>query len=649
MTALQFRVLGPLEVRRNGSPVPIAAPKQRALLGLLLLHANEPVSQDELIDQLWGDRAPPTARASLQNQVYALRKLLGPETLERDARGYVIHVEPGELDLEQFERLVTEAHRCEPKERAAKLREALALWRGPPLVESPLEPFMQPEIARLEEAWLTALESRVDAELALGLHGDLASELTTLVERYPLRERIWGQLMLALYRGGRQADALAAYRRAHHAFVDELGVEPGVDLRELHRAILVQDAALDDSEHRIGWTLERAAAILPWSPHERAESLYEYALALYRTGEPRRALSSLEAAVRMAAAAGDESVEDRARLYLSYFSQWTQGKSQLEFLTEAERASERFEERSDGKGLAVALRHRYQTLSALGRADEAAELALRAAELAAERDDSLEEAAALVNRAEALANGSTSVERAIRECEEMLEAGLRRDLWSPPPLPLRLLAALGSLYAQAGRIEDARGVLQQAVDQARQGGLLWFLAGMTFELGEAEFIVGNLAEAAGHMRSAHALVETEDDHVFKPQLAGELACVLALSGDAGEARQLALDARAISSGDFALEVLWRRALALVAASEGQFKEARMLSDEARARANASDWLTFRGQTLEEAARVRELSGDSVGATTALEEALAAYEQKGNVAGAQRVRSRLGGARCGDDA
>ena len=170
----------------------------------------------------------------------------------------------------------------------------------------------------------------------------------------------------------------------------------------------------------------------------------------------------------------------------------------------------------------------------------------------------------------------------------MLEAGLRRDLWSSPPRPLRLLAALGSLYAQAGRIGDARGVLQQAIDQARQGGLLWFLAGMTFELGAAEFVVGNLAEAAAHMRSAHALVETEDDHVFKTGLAGELACVLALSGDAGEARQLALDARAISSGDFALEVLWRRALALVAASEGQFKEARMLSDEARARANASD-------------------------------------------------------------
>ena len=377
--------------------------------------------------------------------------------------------------------------------------------------------------------------------------------------------------------------------------------------------------------------------------------MYEYALALYRTGEPRRGLSSLEAAVRMAAAAGDESVEDRAHLYLSYFSQWTQGKSQLEFLTEAERASERFEKRGDGKGLAVALRHRYQTLSALGRADEAAELALRAAELAVERDDSFEEAAALANRAGALADGSTSVNRAIHECEEMLEAGLPRDLWNSPPRPLRLLAALGSLYAQAARIEDARGILQQAIDQARQGGLLWFLAGMTFELGEAEFVVGNLAEAADHMRSAHALVETEDDHIFKTGLACELACVLALSGDAGEARQLALDARAISSGDFALEVLWRRALALVAASEGQFTEARMLSDEARTRANASDLLTFRGQTLEEVARIRELSGDSAGATTALEEALTAYEQKGNTAGAQRVRSRLGGARRCDDA
>ncbi len=641
MAVLQFRVLGPLEVCREGEPIAIPAPKQRALLGLLLLHANEPVSQDELIDQLWGDPPPRTARASLQNQVHALRKLLGAETVERQSGGYVIHVEPGELDLDHFERLVAEARRCDPKERAAKLREALALWRGAPLVESPSAPFMQPEIARLEEARLTALESRVDAELALGLHGNLASELHTLAERYPLREKIWGQLMLALYRGGRQADALETYTRARDTLVDELGVEPGVELRELQRAILMQEATLDDAEHRPGDTLERAAELLPWSPHERAESLYEYALALYRTGERRRALSTLEAAARMAASAGDISVEERARLYLLFFSQWTEGMGQLEFLGEAERASERFEERGDGEGLAVAFRHRYQTLGNLGRSDEAAELAKRAAELAAERGDRFEEAAALMNRGEALASGSKSVERAIAECEGILEDGSRRDLWSPAPLPLRLFLALGTLYAQAGRIEDARVMLHDAGERARKSGLMWFLAGSIAELGEAELIAGNLAAAADHLRSSHSLLETEEDRLMKPEIAASLACVLAQVGETGTAKTLALDARAVSSGGFALEVLWRRALTLVAASERHFEEALRLSDEARARADASDWLTFRGQTLEEAASVRRLSGDAKGEARALRGALELYEKKGNVPGAQRVSGSLG--------
>ena len=167
MAALDFRVLGPLEVRRDGQPIAIPAPRQRALLGLLLLHANEPVSQDELIDQLWGEDAPPTARASLQNQVHALRGLLGAATLERKHRGYVLHVEPGELDLERFERLVAQARGAEPREKARKLRAALALWRGPPLVEFPTEPFAQFEITRLEEERLTALEDRIDVDLAL--------------------------------------------------------------------------------------------------------------------------------------------------------------------------------------------------------------------------------------------------------------------------------------------------------------------------------------------------------------------------------------------------------------------------------------------------------------------------------------------------
>lgn len=642
MASLDFRVLGPLEVRRNGQPIAIAAPRQRALLGLLLLHANDPVSQDELIEQLWGEDAPPTARASLQNQVHALRRLLGAETLERKHGGYVLHVEPGELDLERFERLVAQARSAEPREKARKLRAALALWRGPPLVEFPTQPFAQFEITRLEEERLTALEDRIDVDLALGEHANLVPELESLVERYPLRERIWGQLMLALYRIGRQGDALAAYRRAHQTFVDELGGEPGVALRELQRAILVQDAALDDPGRQLGWTLERAAALLPVSGLERAESLYEYALALYRIGEQRRAISMLEAAARTAETAGDVSVAERARLYLGYFSMWTEGASQAEFLVEAERAAERFEAHGDRDGLALALRHQYQTLFALGRADDAARLALQAATLASDVGDTYEEAAALMNRAEGLAFGSTPVDEAIAECEAVLADGERRGIWDPPPLPLRLLYALGSLYGQAGRTEEARAILERAIVEARRAGLLWYLAGLTRELGEVELIAGNLAGAAENMRAAYSLIETEEDQVMRSGIAAELACVLALGGDVQEARELALAARAMSTGDWFAEVCWRRALALVAAREGDIDEALRLFDEARTRAVASDWLTFRGQTLEEGAFVRGLADDASGRLDALQEALAIYERKGNLVGAERVRGTLTG-------
>ena len=151
MTALEFRVLGPLEVRRNGELVAIPAPRQRALLGLLLVRANEPVSQSELIDELWGEDAPPTARASLQNQVHALRRILGPEVLERQTAGYVMHVESEQLDLARFEGLVLEARGAGSRERAARLRKALSYWRGPALVELPDAPFSQNEINRLEE------------------------------------------------------------------------------------------------------------------------------------------------------------------------------------------------------------------------------------------------------------------------------------------------------------------------------------------------------------------------------------------------------------------------------------------------------------------------------------------------------------------
>lgn len=548
VASLDFRVLGPLEVRREGELVRIPAPRQRALLGFLLLRANEPVPQEELIDQLWGESAPPTARASLQNQVHALRKLLGPEALERQPGGYVLHVEAGELDLERFERLVAEARRAEPKEKAAKLRTALALWRGAALVEFPSEPFAQPEITRLEEERLTALEDRIDVDLELGEDAALVPELESLVDRYRLRERVWGQLMLALYRAGRQADALAAYRRAHHTFVDELGVEPGVALRELQRAILVQDPALDDAEHRPGWTLERAASILPWHPHERAESLYEYGLALMRTGETRRAVSTLEAAARTAAAEGDVEIRDRARLYLSYLSIWTEGKSPLVHLAEAERAAQLFEERGDSKGLGVALRHRYDMLRNSGRADEAAQVALRGAEVAAVNGDKWLEAKCLSSRAEHLAVGSTPVEQALGYCEDLRSREEWNDEWSAPLLQAQMWAGLGLLYAQAGRVDEARSLGEHAVTRARRASLLWLLLHAITWRAEVELIAGDLGEAASLLRSAYAVSETEDEKVLTPGIAAWLACALALSGDSDEAARLASSARRDGSG-----------------------------------------------------------------------------------------------------
>jgi DNA-binding SARP family transcriptional activator len=243
---MQFRILGPLEVADGEALLPLAGAKQRALLALLLLRANEAVSTDRLIEELWGERSPDSGRTALQVRVSQLRKALGRagELVVTRAPGYVLRLDPEQLDLYRFERLVGEADMAEPALAAGKLREALALWRGPPLADLAYESFAQPAIRRLEELRLGTLEKRVDADLALGRHGDLVGELETLVAEHPLRERLRSQLMLALYRCGRQADALAAYQSARRALVEQLGIEPSPPLRELEQAILRQDPVL---------------------------------------------------------------------------------------------------------------------------------------------------------------------------------------------------------------------------------------------------------------------------------------------------------------------------------------------------------------------------------------------------------------------
>jgi DNA-binding SARP family transcriptional activator len=242
---LEFRLLGPLEVLADGEPVSLPRKKQRALLALLLLRAGEAVSTDELIEELWAGKPPATAKDALQNYVSQLRKALGPEPILTRDPGYVLEATAEQTDLGRFERLVAEARGGDAKARAERLREALGLWRGPPLADLAYEPFTGLEVARLEELRASAQAELVDAELELGRHGELVAELEATVAERPFDERPRTQLMLALYRSGRQADALEAYHEARRTLDEELGLEPGAQLRELEQAILRQDTALD--------------------------------------------------------------------------------------------------------------------------------------------------------------------------------------------------------------------------------------------------------------------------------------------------------------------------------------------------------------------------------------------------------------------
>jgi DNA-binding SARP family transcriptional activator len=246
---MDFRILGPLEVWDAGGEVSLGGPKPRALLAVLLLHPNEVVSADQLIDELWGEDSPERAAAALRVNVSRLRKALAQDVVTTRSPGYAIQIKPDALDLHRFERLVDEGRsslaRGLAADAAVLLRDALSLWRGPALADFAYESFAQAAIGRLEEIRLGAIELRIDVDLALGRHDELVAELEALVAEHPLREHLWRNLMTALYRSGRQAESLDAYQHARRALVDELGIDPSPGLQELERAILRQDPSLD--------------------------------------------------------------------------------------------------------------------------------------------------------------------------------------------------------------------------------------------------------------------------------------------------------------------------------------------------------------------------------------------------------------------
>jgi DNA-binding SARP family transcriptional activator len=242
---VDFQILGPIEVVDGGAGLPLGGRNQRALLALLLLNVDEVVPTDRMIEAVWGEQPPRTALTSLQNSVSQLRKLLGPDRIVTKAPGYALRLRDDRIDVERVRKLADDSRTADPDRRASLLLEAESLWRGPPLADFTYDAFAQTTIAQLEELRLSVTEERIDAEIELGRHAELLGELEARVAEHPLRERMRGQLMLALYRTGRQADALHAYQEARRSLLEELGIDPGPALQRLHGAILRQERSLN--------------------------------------------------------------------------------------------------------------------------------------------------------------------------------------------------------------------------------------------------------------------------------------------------------------------------------------------------------------------------------------------------------------------
>jgi tetratricopeptide (TPR) repeat protein len=535
-------------------------------------------------------------------------------------------VAEGELDVDRFERGVVAARDLPAAERAEALRTALGVWRGLPLVDALMSPTTQSVIVQLEARRLEAVESRFEAELAVGVDAELVAELEGLVVLHPFREQFWRLLMLALYRSGRQADALGTYRRVHRIFASELGLEPSDSLKELQRRILVGDAE-PERPRQADDVLLRATLLLPAERNTRARALVEYGTALRRLGEIERADVVLAEAKRLGWESGSDAAREHVALALANVRVFDDAAPLRDVLSEARRAVIVFGRAGDHAARAAALRTEGQMLRDLGRAREAAAALEASIEAALAAGSPWEEGMSRNFVATAHLYGPTPVVEGIAICEREL-AALE---WGPPG-PIGLWGSLGSLLAMSGDVAAGRPLATRAVAATRSASTpgthcwaLWTLAGI-------DELVGDVESATAAHRAVVEVLDALGNEGALALHSAELARMIALD-EPDEAEALALRTRArAASDDFSSQVAWRRALAR---TRPRAEGLRFL-EEAVALTMASDCLDLRGRTLEDLAALQPTEW---GRRT-LRRAQRAFRSKGNVLALARVGRAL---------
>lgn len=623
---MEFRILGRLEVLDDGRHVRLGGAADRALLAILLLHANEVVSIERIVLELWEDEPPPTAQGIVYNRVSRLRKVLGGDRIVSTGGGYLLRVGLGELDRDRFFDLVREANSLPPDRRAAALRAALALWRDVPLPEFVYASFCRRELEALDDTRLAAVEARIEAELELGQHEELLNELEVLVARHPLRERLRIAFMLALYRSGRRSDALGEYARMRQDLLAEVGVAPSAALRSLHAAMLRQDPELAPSSRGTPLHMvERVVTILPTDERERGQTLYRLALGLMWIGESERARSLCDEALRHARAVGDRALEARISVELTTQAAFHGRKTLPDAVASFTEAIAILEEEGDHEGLAATF-HRLSGLERdTGNAARALETAERALWHAGKSSNKWYESIIAGGIALALARGSVPVTVALRRCHALPSA--YRDTFG-------YAAGVALLYAEAGQFEVARGAYSSGKAHFEKQGMLQHLGSFVYFGGRVERLAGDLEAAERELTEGLALLKALALEALAATVWSELAVALAAAGRADEAVAAAEAAgEAVTDDETPVNrAEWRLATALALNAAGRGEEAEEAARDAVELAGRTDSFTLRGDADLALARVLAARRCVREAVSRADLARRLYERKENITG-----------------